>query len=259
MDGKERGWGGFFRGEKHVNQRTIKIRQPLTRSQHSWLSERVYPYLEQVVKPRNLCPLPRTKPNTQESLLTTENLPQQFFHFFINYRHNPAPLTPARLLFTDSEVKQNIISTLFSHRFVAVRGGKKKRRFQEWLCIHWRSKHSPHQPEPFVPGHCTHQGQEPRHEGLVDVGCSQHLVGHLPLTLICGHLATTCQPNGHQQHLLFHTVGCRQRVNSWQKRGFLSKKKEKKKTVWKWKSLGLLEVYSSSGINYIHCHHRRGI
>lgn len=126
MDGKERGWGGFFRGEKHVNQRTIKIRQPLTRSQHSWLSERVYPYLEQVVKTRNLCPLPRTKPNTQQSLLTTENLPQQFFHFFINYRHNPAPLTPARLLFTDSEVNQNIISTLFSHRFVAVRGGKKK-------------------------------------------------------------------------------------------------------------------------------------
>lgn len=24
MDGKERGWGGFFRGEKQVKQRTIK-------------------------------------------------------------------------------------------------------------------------------------------------------------------------------------------------------------------------------------------
>lgn len=76
MDGKERGWGGFFRGEKHVNQRTIKAGPHLF---IALLTIRKGLFLSTAVKTRNLCPLPRTKPNTQQSLSTTENLDEQFF------------------------------------------------------------------------------------------------------------------------------------------------------------------------------------
>lgn len=215
MDGKERGWGGFFRGEKHVNQRTIK--EPLTCSQHSWLSGMVCSYLEQVVKTRNLCPL-------QGQSLTASSHFEQLKILLNNLsllhklRHNPAPPTPGNIFIYRlwGELKHNFhfVQPLFCSFW------GKKRRFQEWLCIQ-EVQTQPSSPRAFSGSHCTHQGQQPRHQGLVDVGCSQ------PLTLIHSHLATTCQPNGQQQHLLFHTAGSRQRGNSWQKRGFLSKKKKK--------------------------------
>lgn len=210
MDRKERGQGGLFRGKKYVNQRTVKaapclftvlliIRKGLFLSRTSG---------------ENQEPVSMAKDKAQHPAVTFNNSKSgsTIFHSFINSRHNPAPLTAEAFIYWlwgELEHNFHFVQPLFCSCWGL------KIRFQEWLYIHWRSKHSPHHPEPVVPAHCTHQGQQPRHKCLVDVGCSQPLVRHLPFTLIRGHLATTCQPNGHQQHLLFPAVGSRQCVNSW--------------------------------------------